>query len=91
MRDRGESPDGLWMPDTAYCNRIIVSCDNPPFPARRRIAPANQPPKFGVARAGQQVIVHHAGRLHVGVHHGRSDETEAAPLEFLRQCFRFAA
>src|SRR5439155_1260318 len=34
-----------------------------------------------VAETGREVVVHHAGRLHVRVADGRSDELEAARLE----------
>ena len=38
---------------------------------------------LGVAKAGDDVVVHHAGRLHERVAHGRPHEAEAPPLEVL--------
>ena len=43
---------------------------------------------FGVAVAGDEVIVDHAHRLHEGVDDGRAAELESAAAEFLRHCLR---
>ena len=40
---------------------------------------------LAAAKAGQEVIVDHAGSLHVGVANRRADELEAALLEILAQ------
>src|SRR5258705_3254764 len=44
-----------------------------------------QPPHVTISETVDQVIVHHADRLHVRVDHGGSDEAEAAPLEGLAE------
>ena len=39
-----------------------------------------------MAKATNNMIVHHAGGLHIGVDDRRTDETEAAPLEVAADC-----
>lgn len=41
----------------------------------------------GVARTIEEMIVDHAGGLHVGVDNGRADETETAPLQIAAEGF----
>ncbi len=50
------------------------------LPIRQPVATSGE---LGVARATDEVVVDHAGGLHVGVHDGGADEAKAAPLELL--------
>jgi hypothetical protein len=36
-----------------------------------------------------EVIVYHSNGLHVGIHYGRTNETESAMLEVLAECIGF--
>src|ERR1700704_1154911 len=43
---------------------------------------------LSIAEAIDEVVVHHADRLHVRVNDGRTNETESSTLEVLADCIR---
>ena len=40
---------------------------------------------LSISETADEVVVHHADRLHVRIHDGRTDEAESAPLEILAE------
>lgn len=71
----GVKPKGLSIVTKAFFSR----CDNPS---------GDFPLNLGMARAGRQVVVDHAGGLHEGVADGRADELEAGPAQRLAHRIR---
>ena len=57
------------------------STDNGSVPMKNSL----EPPSLLVSETGDEVVIHHADRLHVRIHDGRTDEAESAPLEILAE------
>ena len=49
-----------------------------------------EPPSLSISETADEVVVHHADRLHVRIHDGRTDEAESAALEILAERVGFS-
>jgi hypothetical protein len=49
-----------------------------------------EPLNLSISKTADEVVVHHADRLHVRIHDGRTDEAESALLEILAERVGFA-
>jgi hypothetical protein len=56
----------------------------------RRWKNSLEPLSLSISEAADEVVVHHADRLHVRIHDGRTDEAESALLEILAERVGFA-
>src|SRR6266581_2733957 len=54
-----------------------------PLPARPLLLPSSCNPNFSIPETVDQMIVHHADRLHVRINDCGTDEAESASLEIL--------
>src|SRR5437868_4143011 len=76
----GQHPPALT--DRRPIDRYVVSGSGAP----RRL----EPPNLSISETVDEVVVHHADRLHVGIHDGGTDEAESPALEILAEYVGFA-
>ena len=78
---------GRRLADSANYVSTFSFADKPP---RAMSAHSLELPSLSISETADEVVVHHADRLHMRIDDGRTDEAESAALEILAEGVGFA-